>query len=85
MAFILWMQLGLCSGFVRNDDELTMRLCESEFASKFRHIDPPYLDLGFGLSGTHGYDRKKPSLSPLSIRHSVLQPVSAPLKVSAGE
>lgn len=51
MTFTTWMILGLCTGFVRGDDELTFRLCESQFEAKMRHIPSPHMDDGFGKFG----------------------------------
>ena len=38
MTFTTWYLLGLCTGFVPGDDELTYRLCEAQFEAKMRHI-----------------------------------------------
>ena len=40
MTFATWYILGLCWGFMPDDDELTFRLCEAQFASKMRDIVP---------------------------------------------
>lgn len=46
MTFTTWMILGLCTGFIPDDDELTFRLCEAEYESKHRNFEG---DDGFGL------------------------------------
>jgi len=38
-GFVLWMSLGLCSGFVPNDPELTTRLCQAQFEAKHRAVE----------------------------------------------
>ena len=38
MTFSTWLLLGLCSGYVPNDKELTLRLCEAQYAAEHRDI-----------------------------------------------
>jgi len=38
--FALWFSLGLCYGFVPDDDEQTFALCQLQFEAQQRHIEP---------------------------------------------
>ena len=45
-VYEMWLMMGLCTGFVPDNDELTIRLCQSQFEYRQRYFEG---DDGFGL------------------------------------